>query len=204
MLAGVASLVGLLVVGVMILIFSHKPSAPSIAAAPAVEPALHSLTSAVTIPYLATPPVPPPPAAPAGASAPPPALAETQTAAPTKLLAPLPVAAAPVVAGTPRETVAVPETVATSAPVAPPPAPAPLAATAAWPDIDIGGTFSAGGKTLVVLRGGMTLEPGASAPNGVRLESISGSTLRLSYKDQQRTYRMSGRTYIRDPAATPP
>jgi hypothetical protein len=199
MLAGVASLIGLLMVGVLVLLFFHRPAAKAVPAPPVGEMTLHSLTSAVTIPYFSAsapaekpfdavrPPLPPvvpvvpvPPAAPTAPPVPP--VAEVAVTPP-----PVP----PVVVTTSAPAVSSAATVAASA-------------AAPWPEIDIGGTFSAGGKTLVVLRGGLTLEPGATAPNGVSLVEVAGGVIQLSYKGQRRTYRLSGRTYICDPAATSP
>ncbi len=206
MLAGVASLIGLLMVGVLVLLFFHRPAAKAVPAPPVGELAVHSLTSAVTIPYFSAsapaekpfdavrpslppvvPVVPVPPAAP---TVPP--------AAPT--VPPVPPAAEVAVTPPPVP----PVVVTTSAPAVRSAAMVAASAAAPWPEIDIGGTFSAGGKTLVVLRGGLTLEPGATAPNGVSLVEVAGGVIQLSYQGQRRTYRLSGRTYICDPAATTP
>ena len=65
-----------------------------------------------------------------------------------------------------------------------------------WPAIVVKGTFVSGGKTLVLLGDGLTLEPGVAAPNGLRLVEASRERVRVAYRGEERTYQRSGGTFI--------
>ena len=65
-----------------------------------------------------------------------------------------------------------------------------------WPAIVVRGTFVSGGKTLVLLGDGLTLEPGVAAPNGLRLVDSSRERVRVAYRGEERTYRRSGGTFF--------
>ena len=71
-------------------------------------------------------------------------------------------------------------------------------AAVAWPDIVVKGTFSAGGKTLVLLGDGLTLEAGATTPSGVRMLEAGAGWVRVAYKGQTRTYHRSGGAFTAD------
>ena len=68
-----------------------------------------------------------------------------------------------------------------------------------WPEIVIKGMFSSGGKTLVLLGDGRTLEAGATTPGGIRLLSTGPGWVRLTYKGETRTYRRNGGSFTVDP-----
>ena len=90
-----------------------------------------------------------------------------------------------------------------AAAVAPAPAAVPRPAhVVIWPEVVVKGTFSGGGKTLVLLGEGLTLEIGATTPNGVRLLEAGTGWVRVSYKGQIRTYRRNGGAFTTDAEAT--
>jgi len=76
--------------------------------------------------------------------------------------------------------------------------PTPVASPPAviWPDLAIKGMFSAGGKTLVPLGDGLTLETGTTAPNGVRLLEATPASIRVVFRGQVRIYRRKGGSFI--------
>ena len=71
-------------------------------------------------------------------------------------------------------------------------------AAVVWPEIVVKGTFSAGGKTLVLLGDGLTLDAGATTPGGVRMLEAGAGWVRVAYKGQTRTYHRSGGAFTAD------
>ena len=72
----------------------------------------------------------------------------------------------------------------------------PAASVVTWPELVIKGTFATGGKSLVLLNDGITLEAGTTAPNGVRLLDATSARVRVSYRDQVRTYHRVGGSFV--------
>ena len=64
-----------------------------------------------------------------------------------------------------------------------------------WPAISVRGVFTIGGKTTVLFGDGITLEVGATAPNGVRLVDAKGTSIRLSHRGEMRLYRRGGGSF---------
>ena len=81
-------------------------------------------------------------------------------------------------------------------PLAPPPAAPPSSTGAVWPALVIKGTFVSGGKTLVLLGDGLTLEAGTTAPNGIQLLEASPSQVSVCFRGETRTYRRNGAAFF--------
>jgi hypothetical protein len=195
MAAGGVALLALLVGGATLLVWSGRKQAP---AAVTITPATDPVEKAVALPGVsaaAEPPLAMPvPAIPAG----------TSSAVASSPPEPLRTSAAPVA---PVAAVAVPakDVVLPDVPVVPPapavspaPAPRPEPPAVTWPEIVVKGMFSSGGKTLVLLGDGSTLETGAPAPSGVRLVDSGPGWVRVAYKGQERTYRRNGGSFLVD------
>jgi hypothetical protein len=65
-----------------------------------------------------------------------------------------------------------------------------------WPPVTVRGVFTIGGKTMVIFGDGITLETGATAPSGVRLVDVKGSSLRIAYRGEMRLYRQGGGSFL--------
>lgn len=178
---GVGLLALLLAAGVFFLMTekAEKP-AVSIAAAPATKPSIPPPVIALPPPFIAA-------VAPVVASVAPVVPHPVADSNPIASAAPAPlVSNATVAAVTPVGSVA-----GDPVSVAPPPPPAVI-----WPELAIKGIFSAGGKTLVPLGDGLTLETGATAPNGVRLLEATPASIRVAFRGEVRTYRRKGGSFI--------
>ena len=132
-----------------------------------------------------------------------------QPAAPAKPapLAPItacpqsPVIVAPVATSTPLPVVAlvvthVPDAISNAVAVATPVTPSEPLPAVVWPEITIKGIFTTGGRTLVTLGTGITLESGLTAPGGLRLLEAAPTMLRFSFQGETRIYRRSGRAFL--------
>ena len=94
-----------------------------------------------------------------------------------------------VIASFPSNTVAATVSVAIASVVLP------VVEPVVWPAISVRGVFTIGGKTTVLLGDGITLEVGATAPNGVRLVDAKGTSIRLNYRGEMRLYRRGGGSF---------
>ena len=137
-------------------------------------------------------PAKPAPLAPTNAGPPPPVIIP-----PVVTSAPLPVvlSSTPVMASivtNPPAAISNAAAMATnSAPIEPPPLPAVV-----WPEIAIKGIFTTGGRTLVTLGNGITLEAGLTAPGGLLLLEASPTMMRFAFQGETRIYRRAGRTFL--------
>ncbi|MEI8243359.1 MAG: hypothetical protein WCI17_08850, partial [bacterium] len=181
MVAGGVALLALLAGGATLLVWSGRKQAPNAApATPATEPAemkaAHPGVIAAAEPALAMP-VPAIPTGPSSAAtSSPPEMLRT-SAAP---VAPVAAVSLPLKDGLlPDVPVVPPAPAAASAP-----APLPEPPAVIWPEILVKGMFSSGGKTLVLLGDGSTLEAGAPAPSGVRLKDAGPGWVRVAYRGQ--------------------
>jgi hypothetical protein len=180
--AGVGLLV-LLAAGVFFLLpeKAKKPAgstATATATKPSIPPAPVAAMTPPSVAASAPAPVLPRPAADSSPVAP-------AAPAPVVGMAPLVSNATVVAAVTPAGNAAGDPT-----PVVPPP-PAVI-----WPELAPKGMFSAGGKTLVPLGDGLTLETGTTAPNGVRLLEATPALIRVAFRGQVRIYRRKGGSFI--------
>jgi hypothetical protein len=206
MIVGAAGALALLLTVVITLLLhppkGREPAGSTPSRTPTAAP-IPVHPSPVAAPASALPPAVTPPAVVAAHRVPenpgrispatPAAPAVTRPAPAVAPVAPPPVATAAVVAvAHPRDVLV---------PPAPAPAPAPVVEkpptppAIVWPEIVVKGFASVGGKPLVLLADGLTLETGTTAPNGVRLVEAGSGWFRLTYKGQARTYRQSGRSY---------
>ncbi len=189
MLAGIGVLVLLVLAGVVFLRMAR--------ATPRVDP---PVAISAKVPLVAQNPAPlVPVVVPVPAPAPPVVL---PTPAPASLVLP-PTSSVPMACiANPVSSVIVAATVATGREVIvdsvavalTPPAPP----VVVWPEIVIKGMLFSGGKTLVLLGDGLTLEIGALTPTGVRLLEAGPGWVRMSYKGQVRTYRRNGKAFLVD------
>lgn len=134
-------------------------------------------------------------------SPPPAAPAKPAPLAPTTACPPPPVTVPPVATSTPVPAVAlvvtnVPDAISNAVAVATPVTPSEPLPAVVWPEITIKGIFTTGGRTLVTLGTGITLESGLTAPGGLRLLEAAPTMLRFSFQGETRIYRRSGRAFL--------
>ena len=182
MLGGIGVLVLLLLAGVVFLMLENARR-PANAAVPA--PAATASAVAAEPKHVAAPTLPVVPPGSLSATTPPAVVAPS--AVPASSLAVSTANKATNVA-----TVVAPVTPSEPAVVAELPVPTPPPLVVTWPQIVVKGQLFFGGKSLVQLADGSTLETGSPAHSGVRLMEAGPGWVRLSYMGETRLYRRNG------------
>ena len=185
-LAGVGLLLLLVLAGVVMYWLAHgRGAAESQIAGVPVAPMAVSKSPIVAVVTQPPAPVVPATVAVVVTQATAPVVAVTQPAPPARPVTPVvTVDSVPV---TPTQEVV---TAAAALPVVP------AKAEVRWPEFVVKGTFSSGGKTLVLLGDGTTLETGLTSTAGVRLQATGPGWVQVAYKGQVRKYRRNGGNFV--------